>query len=400
MSEVAAVCVVIAVMYGIARGSWPGLSVNRAAITVIGAALLLALGTITPAAAWQAIDLSTLIILAGMMVINGVLEEAGVFAAAAHWLGASVGHGATLLAVLMVTCAAMSALFLNDTVVFLLTPLVVVLAQHCRVAPIPLLLGIATSANIGSALTITGNPQNIVIGAAAGIGFVPFALQMAPVVGISLVIAYAVIALVYRRDLGPVSRDPHNPPHRAHPRGLLTIGLLTVLLCSGVAAPVAVWITAATAFLRRSAPPQQIFASIHSELLIFFAALFVVTAAFGQTAHAQALVTATVTAMDGSLARLGITAAVLSNLVSNVPAVLLLQPIIPSFADPERAWVMLAASATMAGNTTLLASVANLIVAERASHAGFPIGFWPYARIGFPITLATLAVTIWWYAGI
>lgn len=398
MSEVAAVLVVIAVMYGIARGSWPGLAVNRAGITVIGAALLIALGTISPAAAWQAIDLSTIVILAGMMIINGVLEEAGLFRAAAHLLGSTIRHGAVLLAVLMLLCALLSALFLNDTVVFLLTPFVIVLAQDLRIAPLPLLLGIATSANIGSALTITGNPQNIIIGAAAGIGFVPFATQMLPVVSVCLAFAIAVVWYLFRRDLGPLGQRAATPLHRPHLRGILTVALLTILLCSGVPAAAAVFCTAATAFVRRSTPTQRIFMSIDSELLIFFAALFIVTAAFGQTQHAHALIAAAVAGIAGSLPRLGVATALLSNLVSNVPAVLLLQPVATSFAQPERAWLMLAASATMAGNTTLLASVANLIVAERAGHAGVTIDFWGYARIGFPITVASLAITAWWFA--
>ena len=398
MSEAAAVIVVCAVMYGIARGSWPGLAVNRAGITVIGAALLLALGTITPAAAWAAIDIPTLVILVGMMVINHVLEETGVFAAAAQWLGQSVRHGAELLALLMLLCAVLSALFLNDTVVFLLTPFVILLAQTLQIPVLPLLLGIATSANIGSALTITGNPQNIIIGNRSGIGFMAFATQMLPVVAASLVIAYVVVWWLFRRQLGGYTPSTRALVHRPQTRGLVTIALLTGLLCSGVPAAAAVAMTAATALVRRRTPAEAVFTSIDSGLLIFFAALFVVTAAFGQTQTAQWLIHTLSDGIGGSLSRVGFGTALLANLVSNVPAVLLLQPVILTFPDPTKAWLVLAATSTMAGNTTLLASVANLIVAERAQQAGVRMDFWTYTRVGVPVTLCTLLVTIGWFA--
>jgi Na+/H+ antiporter NhaD/arsenite permease-like protein len=385
-------------MYGIAVGRWPYVAVNRAGLTTIGAALLIGIGTLTPHDAWDAIDIPTIVILAGMMVICTVLEEDGLFAYLAFCLVRSIRSGLVLLGVLMLLCAVLSALFLNDTVVLLLTPFVIVLARQSGSDPLPYLLGIATSANIGSALTVTGNPQNIIIGNASGIGFVAFALQMAPVVFVSLFIAFCILWVTYRHTLTafqPVVTQKSSP--QLHWRGLFTIALLTLLLLLGVTPAVAVFCTAATTVIRRTTVPTQLIRSIDSELLVFFSSLFIVTAAFGQTQTATWLALQTNALLDGSLLRFGAIAAVLSNLVSNVPAVLILSRYIPAFPTPEPAWMMLAASSTLAGNTTLLASVANLIVAERAAQANISIRFATYARVGVPITILSLLVTGLWF---
>lgn len=199
--DIATVGIVVAVMYGIAVGGWPGLAVNRTTLTVIGAVALIGIGSIDSDAAWQAIDIPTLVILLGMMIINGQLEAAGLFGHAAYHITRWARHDSILLLILMVICAVLSALFLNDTVVFLLTPLVIIIAQRTGTPVLPLLLGIATSANIGSAATITGNPQNVVIGTLSQLGFVPFVGALWLLCVIALLVAWAVICGVYWQQL-------------------------------------------------------------------------------------------------------------------------------------------------------------------------------------------------------
>lgn len=396
--EVGTVALVIAVMYGIAVGGWPGLAVNRTTLSIIGAAALIAIGSIAPAHAWQAIDIPTLVILAGMMIINGQLEAAGFFSHAAYHITHWARHGKVLLLLLMLISAVLSALFLNDTVVFLLTPLVIIVARQTDTPPIPLLLGIATSANIGSAATITGNPQNIVIGTLSHIGFVPFVSQLWLLCIIALGIAWGVICGAYWHQLVPLTHPAHVtlPPFHA-PHTVVAIAVLIGGLLVGISPAAAVCIAASTLLLQVKKRPQELLAPLDGSLLLFFAALFIVTAAFRTSASAEWLFTAANTMIAGRVgAFVGITA-ILSNLVSNVPAVLLLQHVVPTFADPTRAWIVLAASSTFAGNSTLLASIANLIVAERAAQHGVTLSFGTYMRVGLPITLLSLAWTIWWF---
>ncbi|MBM4412877.1 MAG: anion transporter [Chloroflexi bacterium] len=395
--EIATSLIVGIVMYGIAVGRLPWLALNRTTIALIGAAALLAVGALDGDQAWHAIDIPTLVILAGMMIINGALEEAGFFRHAAAWIARFARHGRTLLGIMMLVSAVLSAIFLNDTVVFLLTPLVIMVARQTNTSPIPLLLGLALSANIGSSATITGNPQNIVIGNLSGIGFVPFLQALWIPSLLSLIVAWAMLTLLYRNQLHVLHSTPHLtlPPLNA-PHALVAIVVLTIALLVGVNPAVAVMIAAGLLLIRRHTPAANLLHPIDGSLLLFFAALFIVTAGFRESATAAWMYAQSATFIDGQLIPFAVSAALLSNLISNVPAVLVLQDVITQFANPTQAWLVLAASSTLAGNSTLLASVANLIVAERAAQHDITLDFVTYLKIGLPVTIASVAIAIWW----
>jgi Na+/H+ antiporter NhaD/arsenite permease-like protein len=397
--EIATSLIVVIVMYGIAVGRLPWLALTRTTLTIVGAASLLALGALDGEHAWDAIDIPTLVILAGMMVINGTLEEAGFFRHAAALITRLAHHGRTLLGVIMLISAVLSAIFLNDTVVFVMTPLVIMLARQTNTPPIPLLLGLALSANIGSTATITGNPQNIVIGNLSGIGFVPFLQALWVPSLLSLMVAWIMVAFIYRHQLTPLPTTPHLtlPPLNA-PHAMIAIVVLTVALLIGVNPAVAVLIAVGILLLRRHTPSANLLQPIDGSLLLFFAALFIVTAGFRESATAAWMYTQSTTLIDGQRIPFAITAALLSNLISNVPAVLVLQDVIGQFANPTQAWLMLAASSTLAGNSTLLASVANLIVAERAAQHDITLDFVTYLKIGLPVTIVSIAIAVWWLA--
>ncbi len=397
--DILTISIVAAVMYGIAVGGWPGIAVNRTTLTMIGAAALLALGSIPADAAWQAIDMPTLVILTGMMIINGQLEAAGFFGHAAYHITRWARHGKVLLLLVMLICAILSAIFLNDTVVFLLTPLVIIIARQSNTPPLPLLLGIATSANIGSAATITGNPQNIVIGNLSQIGFMPFLAAMWPLCLLALLVAWGIICLAAWGQLTSMEHTHQVmlPPF-ASTRVVISIMLLVGGLAIGLSPAVAVGLAAASVLVQRRGDTHALLSPIDGSLLLFFAALFVVTAAFRESMLAQELFAWTRQYIAGRLDILTTVTAILSNLISNVPAVLVLNPLVDTFTPPKTAWLVLAASSTFAGNSTLLASIANLIVAERAAAHGVTVSFGAYMRVGLPITLGTLAMTIWWFA--
>lgn len=397
--EIATSLIVGVVMYGIAVGGIPWLSLNRTTVTMVGAAALLALGSLDGEHAWRAIDIPTLVILTGMMIINGVLEEAGFFGYAAAHITRFARHGRTLLGIIMLISAVLSAVFLNDTVVFLMTPLVIMLARQTNTPPIPLLIGLAISANIGSATTLTGNPQNIVIGNLSGIGFVPFLQALWVPTLCSLILAWAIMVIYYRHQLTAlvISSAPTLPSLHA-PHAVIAIIVLTGSLLGGVNPAVAVMLATGVVLLRRHTPAVHLLRPIDGSLLLFFAALFIVTAAFRESTSASWLYAQSATWIQGNLVPFAMSAVVLSNLISNVPAVLVLQDIIPQFADSSKAWLMLAAASTFAGNSTLLASVANLIVAERAAQQHITLDFVTYLKIGMPVTITSIAIAIWWLA--
>ena len=396
LTEIPMLIIVTCVMYGIAVGHWPLLSVNRTSIALIGSAALLVIGAVTPAQAWKHVDGDTLAILAGMMLINGAIEESGLYGNLTTLIVRHVRHARQLLAVIMLLSTVLSALFLNDTVVLLFTPFVLILARETRAPAIPLLLGLAISANIGSAATITGNPQNILIGALSGLSFTNFLTAMLPTVATSLFVAWGMLAWMFRQQLQPLPPAPTLPDMVPVSRQIIFMIIgLAVLFVVGVAPVVAVLGIATLTLLQRRTPSVQRLQHIDSGLLLFFVGLFIVTGTFQHSQSATHLYASMQTHINADVLRFGAVSVMLSNLISNVPAVILLSPLVTTLPQPDTAWIMLAASSTLAGNTTLLASVANLIVAERAMQQGVQISFAQYLRVGLPVTCVSLVIAGW-----
>jgi len=396
LTEIPMLIIVTCVMYGIAVGHWPLLSVNRTSIALIGSAALLVIGAVTPAQAWKHVDGDTLAILAGMMLINGAIEESGLYGNLTTLIVRHVRHARQLLAVIMLLSAVLSSLFLNDTVVLLFTPFVLILARETRAPAIPLLLGLAISANIGSAATITGNPQNILIGALSGLSFTNFLTAMLPTVATSLFVAWGMLAWMFRQQLQPLPPAPTLPDMVPVSRQIIFMIIgLAVLFVVGVAPVVAVLGIATLTLLQRRTRSVQRLQHIDSGLLLFFVGLFIVTGTFQHSQSATHLYASMQTHINADVLRFGAVSVILSNLISNVPAVILLSPLVTTLPQPDTAWIMLAASSTLAGNTTLLASVAILVVAERAMQQGVQISFARYLRVGLPVTCVSLVIAGW-----
>ncbi|MBF0177981.1 MAG: anion transporter [Magnetococcales bacterium] len=397
--------VIFITLSGVAMGRLPGLAMNRATICLVGATVLVLTGAISRASAYQAIDMDTIVLLLAMMVINVHLRHAGFFQWAARWTLSQSMAPPGILAGLMLVSGLLSALFLNDTVVLALTPLVVAVARGAGLPPVPFLMGLAVSANIGSVATIIGNPQNMLIGIASGISYQRFLAVLAPVALGGVVIAWCVLALLYRQawqsparpvKTDPVAAPPSAPCTTMPPRqnllrkSLVATMLLLFSLLAGVPVALAALGAAALLLITRHMPPEQVFREMDWGLLVFFASLFVVTGAVESIGLSGWLLHALGVEHHLDIPSLTITGAILSNLVSNVPAVLLLRPVVVQAPAPEMAWLTLAMATTFAGNLTLLGSVANLIVAESARTQGVLLSFRAYLVAGVPITLLTL----------
>jgi Na+/H+ antiporter NhaD/arsenite permease-like protein len=258
-----------------------------------------------------------------------------------------------------------------------------------------------TAANIGSVATITGNPQNMLVGLSSGIPFVAFTAALAPIALAGLAVAWGVLVVVYRREftgepLATAVSVPVTGDRRTLIKSLVATGVMGVTLVLGLPVPLAAALAAALLLVTRRTSPETVFQEIDWGLLVFFCGLFVVTGgleASGLSGHLFAVLRPWV---EGGPLSLTAVSVVLSNVVSNVPAVMLLRPIIPTLGDPDSAWLTVAMATTLAGNLTLIGSVANLIVAEIARRRGVALSFLEYLKAGTAIAVLTLGLGVLW----
>ncbi|MDR3670664.1 MAG: anion transporter [Holophaga sp.] len=385
---------------GIALGKFPFIRSNRTTITLMGAGLLLASRQITFQQAGSFLSLDTLVLLFGMMIINANLQMAGFFRLA----GAGILHYTrsprSLLALEIIVAGILSALFLNDTVCLMLTPLVLDITLGARRNPVPYLIALATASNIGSVATLTGNPQNMIIGTASRIPYLQFTTALAPIALLGLGGIWLILVLFYRDEFRPGVLEPDlGRPYfdrRLLTKSLVvTAGLLAAFLAGAPTAEAAFIAGCALLFTRRVRPTKMLDA-IDTELLVFFAALFVVSGTIESSGLSARMFQYARPWLNGGAVVFSAIAVLLSNLVSNVPAVLLLKPLMGRLAHPQAAWLTLAATSTLAGNLTLLGSVANLIVAEGAARRGVRLTFREFTRSASVITLISLVLGVGW----
>ncbi|MCX7655166.1 MAG: anion transporter [Treponemataceae bacterium] len=399
------VIIIVFSLAGIAIGRIPRLRMNRASIAFAGATFLLLSGAIAPEDALKSIDLGTLILILSMMIITANLKFSGFFDLASTTVLRLAHTPRRLLCFIMGTSALLSALFLNDTICIMMTPLVASLVLRAQRNPLPYLIALAVSANIGSAATIIGNPQNMLIGASSGIPFVRFTgfLWIPSLIGI--LISYGIVLLVFPKEFfsaPPLSipGDGGNKEYRLF-RPLLyksgiAIGIMTICFILNMPVYEAAMLGAALLLITRRIKPERVFAELDWTIIAFFGGLFIITAAVACTDVFQFFVEKGMPLVGGNLANFSIFTLLLSNLISNVPAVMLMRPLVKYFDTPEKAWLIMAMASTYAGNLTLLGSVANLIVAEGAKRFGITIRFIDYLKVGVPVTLITIAVgTVW-----
>jgi Na+/H+ antiporter NhaD/arsenite permease-like protein len=387
---------------GVALGRIPGLRLDRAGIALTGAALMMAVGAITPQEAYRAIDLDTMALLLGMMIIVAHLKLSGFFRIFTGSALARAHSPLLLLATVTVTTGALSAFLVNDAVCLVMTPLVIEVTRSLRRDPIPYLLAVAMASNVGSVATITGNPQNIIIGAVARIPYTAFAAALSPVAVAGLLLVFVVLASLWWREFRHPAQLATKPPlPRSHKPLLLKTVLITlgviVAFFAGVPVAEAAILGGALLLVTRAIKARKVYREIDGSLLLMFAGLFVVVAAAEKVVLTPEMIGAVQAFHLDNVYILTVVTAALSNLISNVPAVLALKPFVQGLPD-QRIWLVIAMSATLAGNLTLVGSVANLIVAERARAANINISFWAYCRAGLPLTVITLAIGAWWLA--
>jgi Na+/H+ antiporter NhaD/arsenite permease-like protein len=382
---------------GLALGRLPGFRVDRTGVAIIGAALMVVGGALPWERAVAAVDAHTLVLLFGMMIVAAYLRLSGFFHLVTHWAVRRARTPFGLLAGVVGAAGVLSALFVNDVICLVLAPVVLQVTQRLRLPPVPYLIALATAANVGSVATLTGNPQNMLVGSFSGIAYRTFLLREAPVAVVGLGCVLLVVWLHYRKSLpptiAPADLDAHFPVHRALMlKTVAAVGVMLAAFLAGVPVALVAVGGAAYTLLTRRVKPEKVYREINWELLVLFAGLFVVVGGIEETRLTTAFFRWGQALALHRPAVLTVAAAALSNLVSNVPAVLLFKAVVPTFGEPTRAWLVLAMASTLAGNLTILGSVANLIVVEAAREERVVIGFWEYARVGVPLTLLTLTL--------
>ncbi|MEN9212153.1 MAG: anion transporter [Thermostichus sp. DG02_4_bins_136] len=387
---------------GLGLGSLPRLRMNRATIALVGSALLIGLGALSLPQAWEAIDPTTIVFLLSMMVVNASLSYGGAFQVALVQLIRASRSPFGLLLMLVVGSGLLSAFLLNDTLALVFTPLTLQVTTVLGLNPIPYLLGLAAATNLGSVATLSGNPQNILIGSFSGIGYLEFAGRMTPIALVGLLLEVGLLWLYYPqvRSLQPFVKVPQillRPYPPLLRKSVVITGGLFVAFITGMPLAESALMAAALLLITRRLKPERFLGQVDWSLLVMFSGLFILTRATRELVAASPWGTSLAplaAGLVGSPPSLLAGVALLSNIISNVPAVLLLQSLIPQ--QDTTAWLLLAAGSTLAGNLTLFGAVANLITVEAAAKKGYILTFGEHLRFGLPLTVLTLAFSWLW----
>jgi Na+/H+ antiporter NhaD/arsenite permease-like protein len=403
---VTTVLVVFAVVYaGMILGGLPFLQLDRTGIALLGAIAIIGLGVLTPEQAAQSIHLPTLLLLFSFMVISAQMRLGGFYTRVTLGIADLRLSPPALLGAVIAVVAALSAVFSNDVICLAVAPVLTDACLQRRLDPVPYLLGLACAANLGSAATLIGNPQNMLIGQVLGLSFADYFLEAIVPVLLGLAATWGVIAWQARGRWLTVLEDP--PPERREDyavydrwqtgKGLgIAAALVGAFLLTDLPREVLALAGAGLLLMSRKLHSHKMLGLVDWELLILFIGLFVVNHALaetGLTAQAMAWLAATGVALSDT-GPLFVVTLVLSNVVSNVPAVMLLLPAATEpFSGP-----MLALVSTLAGNFFIVGSIANIIVVDAARRRGVAIDWRSHARAGVPVTLISLAVTAGWFA--
>jgi Na+/H+ antiporter NhaD/arsenite permease-like protein len=394
------VLIIFAFVYiGMVLGEIPGLALDRTGVALLGAIALLATEQVSPEEAWTAVDVPTLILLFGLMIVSAQFRLGGFYTYLTRRLAAAAVSPEVLLALLVIVAGVLSALLANDIVCLAMAPVLVEGCTRRGLDPVPFLLALACAANVGSAATLIGNPQNMLIGEKLHLSFARYVLDA----GVPTVLGLGVVWWVICQRVQGHWHKPTALPQISAPtfslwqtgKGLFVIVLVVLVFLITPWPRDVVALTAAGVLLTsRRLASRDILGLVDWQLLVLFVGLFVVNHALGVSgvlSHLTAVIEARGIHLQQPAWLFTITV-VLSNVISNVPAVMLLLPMTSSpFAGP-----ILALASTLAGNLFIVGSIANIIVVDQAAKLDVRISWREHARVGIPVTLLTLALAAGW----
>jgi Na+/H+ antiporter NhaD/arsenite permease-like protein len=392
---------------GMAAGRLPWLQVDRTGIALMGVIALLATETVTLDDLGATIDTSTLVMLFALMIISAQFVYSGFYDLCAQWITSRAGGPARLLAITVAVCGGLGALLANDIVVFALAPLLIAAARERGLDPRPFLLALACATNAGSAATVIGSPQNILIGQVGNLSFHTFLLACFIPAMVGLVCVFGVIWLLWhdriRGTVLAVTRDPTEVSRHPHDRyqtikGLAALVALLVLFATPAPREIVGLAIAALLLATRRFTSRTMIAAVDWPLLLLFVSLFAITGALADTGLPWTVISGLqdIGLLPDNLAVLTPLTLLMSNTIGNVPSVILLLQAWPN--PPQGALYALALLSSLAGNLLLVGSLTNLIVVERGDAYGVRISFAEYAQAGVPITLLSMGFAVFWLA--
>ncbi|MDD3232775.1 MAG: SLC13 family permease [Candidatus Methanomethylophilus sp.] len=405
--EFTAALLIFLVTYSlIAVRKFRGRRIKTYVAAIIGGALMLLCGVVTPGEAVSFINMPVLLQLLGMMMLTAALEYCGFFEIIVDWLMRRFRDRQRFLTGVMIITAVLAAVMLNDAVVLIFAPIVLRCCVRMRADPAPYLVGVFIAANIGSAATVVGNPQNALVAAMAGLGFAEYSVRVIPLAVICMAVAILMLGRLYQKQITEIvdMTDQFIPVREVNrPRLYAVLGITAaalVLFTVSSFIGLAIWqIALAAGFLallvvmtKKAEAAVYVAKHVDWSILLFFIGLFVVIAGVVSSGLLDSL-----SGLFGlgngevpSVAGLTVFSAVLANLVSNVPSVMLIGELLP--ADNMVLWITLAVTSTFAGNATLIGAAANLIVQDEGDKHGVHLSAWRYLRIGLPVAVVTLAI--------
>jgi len=401
-TQIIALLIFILTYLGIIFTRLPGVNVDRPSAAFSGAVAMVLFGILTPEDAVQAIDFNTIFLLLGMMIIIASLQIDGFFSLIASQ---TISYSKTrfrLLVLIVLVTGISSAFLVNDAVVLMFTPVIISICRSSKINPIPYLIAEILSANIGSVMTITGNPQNMLVGISSGIAYSSFLFHLLPVSLLGMILVIAVVRLFFQnefRQKEPLTFSGKNSYDMKRLSRSIAVFALVVLgfffgkiFCLSI--PVIALTGAALLMLLGKAKPSEVIQKVDWILLLFFASLFVVVGAVEKTGLFTPLLQKDLLSSD--LKGLGIVhglSLILSQIVSNVPFAVLMLPVLKT-AGSNLLWLGLASGSTLAGNATIIGAMANLIVIAAANKEGYHIGFMAFFKVGIIVTLISLPLSI------
>jgi Na+/H+ antiporter NhaD/arsenite permease-like protein len=401
---VAAVLVIFGLVYlGMILGELPGLALDRTGVALLGAIGVVAFGGYAPiGSVWAAVDMPTIYLLFAMMVISAQFRLAGFYTRVVRQLVRAEVAAPWLLALVIALAGLLSAVLTNDVVCLAMAPVLVEGCARRKLDPLPFLLALACASNVGSAATLIGNPQNILIGQTLKLSFGKYLLEAGVPSVLGLAATWAVIAFQFRGRwdkeiaIPAIDAPPFNPWQSA--KGLAVTGVLVVvfLFFQGMPREGVALVCAGMLLLSRRMASREMMSLVDWQLLVLFVGLFIVNDAFQRTGAMDRAITFLrdeVADPSHPAAMFGLSV-LLSNVISNVPATMLL---LPSATHPL-AGPTLALSSTLAGNLLIVGSIANIIVVNAARPLGVVIDSRTHARTGVPVTLVTLSIAGGWLA--
>ena len=382
----------------------PRLHINRPAGALLGAVAMVLFGVLNLKEAYSAIDLDTILFILGMMIIVAYVELSGFFEVAEDFILKNAKSASGLLLLLIISSGLLSSLFMNDTICLILTPLVLRITRKASLNPIPYLIALATSSNVGSTMTIIGNPQNMLIGLYSKIPFLEFLRILSPVSIIGLFFNFLIIRFIYRKEIKNklILINNNDYPKVVIQKelffvSLVALVLLLVFLSLGFSPPAVAITLACLLILAGATKPRRALEEVDWTLLLFFSGLFIVMRGVEKSGIINSIFNYVqqylIDGKSRQVFNLSLGSMIISNIVSNVPAVMLFSKFLNPLVNAKLAWLTLAMSSTLAGNLTIIGSVANIIVFESAKDE-VKIGFFEYLKVGLPLTLITLLVGI------